>query len=693
MPNASAKPEWTERARKEGRYLLGPRLGSGGMGDVHEAWDTLLGRTVALKVLTRMEPSALIRFMHEAQLQARLHHPNICEIYDIEVYEGAPRIAMQLVKGPDLEDASPELELGEIVAICAQVADGLHHAHRHGLVHRDVKPGNVLLQWVDDAWKPVIVDFGLAMAVNESGLTLPNALTGTPAYMAPEQVRGDRSHVGPHSDVYGLGGTLYFLLVGRPPCVSTVTREMVRIKREQRFPRPRSLEPSIPGDLERILLRCLAPDPADRYPTMDLLARDLRAFQVPAPGQRPRRLGLAVGLAALVLALAGAGLAGVRRSRQRALRETVATRADLEVLGLTEAWNRSRGAPAHDLRPDLARLQDAIQSADSRFAVPGDRIQASARLVEGTARLCAGDPQGALTALDAAWRGGRRSPLTAYLAQASAWRAWMAEAEEAAFNGLPAPSDRRDQARFWMAHLSGVRPDRLAIARGSMAYMDGDDDTALAQARACMAANPYRVTGVWLGCQALHRKAGALERAQDGAGAARLYREALAWATEALHWAPSDPELHHASVQAREALLRLDLAQGRASRAEGGALFALAEAGLRLNPADPMLQADWLRAKVLEARICIQAGSDAGPSLREAMAFYWTRTREPRPAALRGAHMILYTLAAEQEAAQGRSPHAALQEAWKNAGHVLEGPTDHLERLQRFGNYAGPAAP
>ena len=144
--------------------MLGPLLGQGGMGEVREAWDVVLCRTVALKVLRKMDPGSLIRFMHEARLQSRLVHPNICQIFDVDSSESAPRIAMQLVRGPTLADACGGLGVEEIVRLLAQVAEGVQAAHQLMLIHRDLKPSNILLDPnPEGGWTPYVCDFGLAM--------------------------------------------------------------------------------------------------------------------------------------------------------------------------------------------------------------------------------------------------------------------------------------------------------------------------------------------------------------------------------------------------------------------------------------------------------------------------------------------------------------------------------------------------
>jgi serine/threonine-protein kinase len=183
------------------------------MGEVFGAWDTLLDRPVAVKTLNAPNPNAIIRFMKEAQLQARVSHPNVCRIFDVDISDNVPFIAMQWVKGPSLSVAAPELRLEEAVEIIASVALAMHAAHRVNLIHRDLKPSNILLEKSPaGAWIPYVADFGLAKDLEEEGMTLGSGVLGTPRYMAPEQFRGQGGLIGPRTDVYALGATLRAIL-------------------------------------------------------------------------------------------------------------------------------------------------------------------------------------------------------------------------------------------------------------------------------------------------------------------------------------------------------------------------------------------------------------------------------------------------------------------------------------------------
>ena len=686
MSHPSPRPEWLEAAaKKDGRYVLGPLLGHGGMGDVFEAWDTILGRVVALKILNHIEPAAMVRFMHEAQLQARMEHTNICRIYDIEVAAGIPRISMQLVKGPTLEDASQDLELTEIVSIIAVLAETLQDAHRGGLIHRDIKPGNIILEWQETGgWKPIICDFGLALAVNESSLTQPNALTGTPAYMAPEQIRGDRRHIGPATDVYGLGGTLYFLLVGRPPCVSTVTKEMLRVKREKRFPRPRSLEPAIPEELEAILLRCLAPDPSDRYPNMGGLARDLWAFL--GQGARPpkrsdalRRYGLA---ASVALALAvGLGALAWRHGASRARWSELVSQASQEASNLEQGLSEEKAESLHDTRQAMNRIKASKEAFRAIFGPSGGPADGPRDLVLGTADLCLENYTAARAELENAWSMGLTSPDNAYLLGLACSASWMNLAQESAYQGVAPPASLRLQAMSWFQRARGLSRDREEYAQALIACMANDLPAAVLHARASQAANPWRREAIALGSICLSRLARDYQAKGDRLHATQSYLEALGWAEEGVHQAQSDGQLHHAAIAAGLGLANLARVQGELAVTSLDQLSTRAEQALQLNPDGAVAQGDWLSVQCLKAMRLSDLGQNPQQTLQGALAFYWSRTQEPRPPELRAAHMVLYWLVASWESAQGQPPDAAVNEALKNAGHAMNGSRDCLQDL------------
>ncbi|MGZ5316933.1 MAG: protein kinase domain-containing protein [Actinomycetota bacterium] len=261
------------------RYEIRALLGRGGMGEVYEAADHHLDRTVAVKVL-RPELAAdrrfLARFRREARTAARLGHPGIVAVHDIAESGGRAFIVMELVPGATLGDLVARggaMDPGAAARLVADAAEALAHAHDRGVVHRDVSPGNVM---VTDAGSVKILDFGIARAVRGSGATRSGSdALGTLAYVAPEQADADGGDQ--RVDVYALGAVLYELLSGRPPFEGGSTREVADLVRRE-LPAPvRSIRPNVPEALNEVVARCLAKDPSTRYPTADRLANALRA--------------------------------------------------------------------------------------------------------------------------------------------------------------------------------------------------------------------------------------------------------------------------------------------------------------------------------------------------------------------------------------------------------------------------------
>jgi eukaryotic-like serine/threonine-protein kinase len=172
------------------------------MGRVFKAWDSVLGRWVALKLLSKDEPALVERLAREARAQARVEHPNVCRVYDVGEFDGHPFIAMQLVDGEPLSEAGRRLTLEQKVLVVMRVAEAVHAAHRAGLVHRDLKPANVILETRgDDPLRPFVVDFGIVRDRGTETITVTGAAVGTPAFMAPEQAQGDSARIDRRTDV------------------------------------------------------------------------------------------------------------------------------------------------------------------------------------------------------------------------------------------------------------------------------------------------------------------------------------------------------------------------------------------------------------------------------------------------------------------------------------------------------------
>jgi serine/threonine protein kinase len=264
-----------------GYELLG-LLGRGGMGVVYQARHVQLRRVVALKVIRSYGPSeddARERFQIEARSAARLHHPNIVQVYEVGEVDGQPYAALEYVAGGSLAHqlAGRPLPAQQAAQLLETLARAVDIAHHNGIIHRDLKPANVLL--TPDG-QPKIADFGLAKLVDEqAGLTPTDAVVGTPSYMAPEQASGQVHKVGPAADIYALGATLYELLTGRPPFLAATALETLKqVCLKEPMP-PHRLVPSVPRTLEAVCLKCLSKEPRQRYASASELADDLCRFR------------------------------------------------------------------------------------------------------------------------------------------------------------------------------------------------------------------------------------------------------------------------------------------------------------------------------------------------------------------------------------------------------------------------------
>jgi mono/diheme cytochrome c family protein len=375
-PKHAVPGHLAERLRPRGYELL-EVIDQGGMGVVYKALQTDLRRTVALKMIAgfRVGPKQLARFRVEAEAVARLHHPNIVQIYDIGDVDGHSFFAMEFVEGGTLAHRLAAGPVPDALAVewVEQLARAVHHAHTRGIIHRDLKPANILLGRGDapmkhehgtgqrgSALRPKLADFGLAKRLEiESDHTTTGEVLGTPAYMAPEQARGQISAIGPACDVYALGAILYEALTGRPPFkAESVLETLQQVLTDEPVP-PRRVNAKLPPDLEAICLKCLEKAPAHRYASAEALADDLSRHRAGAPVAARRvsatrraarwlhRHRVWVPAALLVFALGGTAAAAARWNATR-------ERSDGHLVALVLEERARRTARAVEVAP-LAR--------------------------------------------------------------------------------------------------------------------------------------------------------------------------------------------------------------------------------------------------------------------------------------------------------------------------------------------------
>jgi serine/threonine protein kinase len=330
-----------ETSRKIGRYEILEEQGHGGMGTVYRAMDPAMNRVVALKTITSvafpLQSEFRERFYREARAAAVLTHPGIVPVFDMGEHEGVPFLVMEFVAGRTLSDAAKEGErwpLERISEIGQSIAEALGYAHQRGVVHRDIKPPNILLTSTEayGVERPKITDFGLAKLAGQ--ITVTGEKLGTPAFMSPEQVVG--ADVDGRADIFSLGVVLYWMATGEQPFPGeSVTAVSYKVVHSDVVP-PRHLNPSLPAKLENLILKCLAKNPKERYQTGEELARGL--VELRTEGAEPDTTAKPAGragpparkrvnwpaLAAAIVVLATAGIWYGSRSREKPTVQAVA---------------------------------------------------------------------------------------------------------------------------------------------------------------------------------------------------------------------------------------------------------------------------------------------------------------------------------------------------------------------------------
>src|SRR5437762_864354 len=281
LPRAKIAAQVAKTLGELGDYELLGEIGRGGQGVVFRARQKSLHRIVALKVIGLGQwatKAHLKRFRLEAEAAARLEHPGIVPIHEVGERDGSCYFSMKFVEGGQLDEVvrRKPMSIRQAAELIGKVARIVHYAHEHRILHRDIKPGNILL---DQKSEPHLTDFGLARLVeSESTVTRTMEVLGTPSYMAPEQAVGNNAAISSLTDVYGLGAVLYQLLTGQPPFAGGTTYETIKLLLDTEPRSPRLLNPKIDRDLSTICLKCLEKDSQRRYPSALALAEDIERW-------------------------------------------------------------------------------------------------------------------------------------------------------------------------------------------------------------------------------------------------------------------------------------------------------------------------------------------------------------------------------------------------------------------------------
>lgn len=394
------------------------------MGRVYKVFDPVLRRYAALKFIRDEDHRLIRRFFREAQAQARIDHEFVCKVYDVGEVEGLPYIAMQYIDGKSLKEAAHQLTLEQKVTLVRQVANALYAAHRMGIIHRDIKPSNIMVEQRDDgSYHPYVMDFGLARELAQAGETATGVIEGTPSFMAPEQARGDHKNLDRRVDIFSLGATLYHLIAQRPPFIGDSSLSvLLALDKEEATPL-RKLVPSLPEDLEIIVMKCLEKDPGQRYDSAKALADDLERYLNGDP-IAARRASLTYLLLKKIrkhkalFAVSCVGVIGISiaagafvRARMLAAEQAELSQQlgkDVKEMELLLRW--AYALPLHDVSRETGRIRDRMQEIERRIERLGSIGAGPGHYALGRGHLALRDPERARGHLEKALSVGYGGP-------------------------------------------------------------------------------------------------------------------------------------------------------------------------------------------------------------------------------------------------------------------------------------------
>jgi len=573
------------------RFHLTGFLGEGAMGRVYRAVDRRLGRPVALKFLRSGDPDQVDRFQREARAQGRIEHDHVCRVYDVGEVDGRPYIAMQFIEGRTLNELAPGLSLERKVRVIEQVAEAAQAAHSHGVIHRDLKPGNIMVDVGEDgSVHAYVLDFGIARDAGGPSNTISGTVVGTPAYMAPEQIQGDPGRIDRRADVYAIGATFYDLVVGRAPFTGSTRMEtLIQVVSDDPVPL-RRIDGSVPADLEAIVGRCLEKEPERRYESANALALDLRRFLDGEPvtartigpmyrfGKLVRRhralAGVIGGAGAIVLCLVAALLWQGFQARRSA---EAAQHFGRELERIDSMLRQSHMLPIHDVAPIEDLVRKRMDGIEQTMDAEGRVAFAPGSYALGIGHLALGELDTAREQLQAAWDSGHRSPELEGALGRVLGEIYLREAETAARirnADLRAARQTEIEEELLAPAMRLLEADRAPgegrdLHRAALAaLLEQDFDLALDLARSSYERHPWLYESMRLEAEILVSRAksleerGQLEEARrDYVVAGAAYERALDVGRSAapLYWGEAGRLIRLFNLEQNQGTLREDL--------------------------------------------------------------------------------------------------------------------------------------
>ena len=669
------------------RYEFIDFIGRGGMGDVFKARDPRLGRFVALKFLRRDDPDQVQRFLREAKVQAKVEHENLCPVYEVGDAKGHSYIAMQYVAGGSIKEIGDLVDLHQKEEIMVDVADALHAAHQAGLIHRDIKPANILVDRTPEgAWHPYVVDFGIAREVDTPNeLTVSGMVLGTPAFCSPEQVRGETSKLDRRTDVYGIGATLYWFLTGQSPYSGAYPEVVAGVAERDPVP-PHRIEPTIPVDLETIVLKCLEKEQERRYSSAREVSEDLRRFlnREPITARRAsifyklnKRIRKHPGLvtAAVIVALSFAALgafslrANLRTRRQAAIAQTLTEQAK-EIEGFARV---AAMMPLHDRTPERSAIRERMAAIEAEMARLGAISDGPGHYALGRGYLTLLDEQNARHHLELAIDRGYSGPGVSYALGMVLGRLYQRELdlarriENEELRSARIDEIERDLRNPALTHLrsgSGSSVEGAGYAEALIEFYGANLGEALAATRQAFAEEEWLYEAKRLEGDILLEMGAERTLRGDADGALILLDEAGGAYALAAEIARSDPSVHEGECGRWTQILEIRSRRGAPvleafDRAVSACGRSLSIDPKRATVHERLSHLYWRWADLVNDR-----GGDPGPFLDQSIAAA-DRAIELDPESVaafftRGGAL---TVAALGELARGGDPRPTLEEA------------------------------
>jgi serine/threonine-protein kinase len=607
------------------------------MGEVYRAYDPTLARFIALKLLPG--PSAS-HFLREARAQARVDHESVCKVFEVGELAGVSYIAMRHVPGASLDAAASVFPLETQVRLFRQVAEALHAAHREGLVHRDVKPGNVIVEAGEEGVpRACVVDFGLALE-QERSQSVTQQAAGTPAYMAPEQARGEMNRIDRRTDVYGLGVTMWEVLAGEPMVKGTSVVEIL-LKVVHDEPRPiLAKRPGMPADLATIIMKCVEKEPEKRYDSARALAEDLGRFLDGEPiSARPvgtfgrllkrarKHKALTAAISIAVLSALGFGGTAVVTSLQSVRRQAAAQEIGQAIERMEWTLRQAYFLPVHDIRPARRKVEDQMLRLKDLIERRGKPAEGPGHYALGRGHLDLGHLDEARNEIEMARSAGYDTADSAFALGRTLIEMYRRERKKAGLipnkeaKAARLEKIKADLERPAIAALrSGREADGTALLEGLLADLEERPEDARKKFTTAFEKDPALYEAVKLNGDVEAQLGRSLKDVGEIEKALAAFEEAGRAYRAAAEIGRSDPRLYIAECDRLLLRFELEIRTGRDETAAYAAGRAACQTALTVDPTSAeaysiLCRYEWQLADALGLR-----GVDEGPALERAIS-------------------------------------------------------------------------